>query len=44
MYVYVCIFLYIYHSIQRFELSMADKIAHIDNSMMKNYDVSQGVG
>ena len=32
---YVCIFLYrpIYHSIQRFELSMADKIADIDNSI-----------
>ena len=30
---YVCIFLYIYHSIQRFELSMADEIADIDNSI-----------
>ena len=30
---YVCIFLYIYHSIQRIELSMADKIADIDNSI-----------
>ena len=33
MYVCLYIFVYIYHSIQRFELSMADKIADIDNSI-----------
>ena len=33
--VYVCMFVYfcIYHSIQRFELSMAEKIADIDSSI-----------
>ena len=29
---HVCIFLYIYHSMQRFKLGMADKIPDIDNS------------
>ena len=33
MYVCLYIFVYIYHSIQRFELSMADKIADIVNSV-----------
>ena len=31
MYVYVCIFLY--HSMQRFKLGMADTFADIDNSI-----------
>ena len=33
MYVCLYILLYIYHSIQRFELSMAGRIAAIDNSI-----------
>ena len=30
---YVCLYIFVYHRIQRFELSMADKIADIDNSV-----------
>ena len=30
---YVCIFFCIYHSMQRFKLGMADKIADIGNSI-----------